>query len=166
MHKPVCAFICLSLLLSAALPAAAQDQQDQDVDSFIALLRSDIAAEKQAMITDVMDFTEAEAAAFWPAYRTYQYELQKLGDEYVAIIKDYAAHFDTLSDEKAVELTERTFKFEQSRLKLRQTTFKQMCQLIPAVKAARWMQAENQIGSLIDLQVAANMPLAEVPPAK
>ena len=38
-------------------------------------------AQKVAIITEVMGFTEAEDAAFWPIYREYDVEMARLGDE-------------------------------------------------------------------------------------
>jgi hypothetical protein len=54
-------------LFAASSPA-------QELESYIELLRSDIATEKMAMITEVMQFSEEEASAFWPVYRDYQFD--------------------------------------------------------------------------------------------
>jgi len=149
-----------TLLLLAALPATSPAE---DVDSLIALLRSDLAADKMAIMTAAMELDEAEANVFWPEYRNYQNDLAKLGDAYVEIIKDYAAHWESLTDEKALDLTERAFKYKADRLKLQQSYFKKFCKLVPPVKAARWAQLENKLGLLIETQVAAEIPLAAAP---
>lgn len=135
----------------------------QEVDSFIELLRSDVNTQKKAIITEVMEFTEAEAAAFWPAYRNYELEQDKLGDARVALIKDYAANYETMVDAKAAELMDKAFKFQEERLKLRKKYFKEFSKIISPTKAAKWAQLENQIGLLIDLQIASELPLAEKP---
>lgn len=93
----------------------------QDLDSFIELLRSDVKTEKKAIITEVMQFNEAEAAAFWPAYRNYEFELDKIGDARVALIKDYAENYETMTDAKAKELMDKSFKFREDRLKLQKS---------------------------------------------
>lgn len=135
----------------------------QEVDSFIELLRSDVNTQKKAIITEVMEFTEAEAAAFWPVYRNYELEQDKLGDARVALIKDYAANYETMVDAKAKELMDKAFKFQEDRLKLRKKYFKEFSKIISPTKAAKWAQLENQIGLLIDLQIASELPLAEKP---
>ena len=81
----------------------------------------------------------------------------------MAIIKDYGAHWLDLTDEKALDLTERSFKYKADRLKLQKSYFKKFCKLVPPVKAARWVQLENKIGLLIETQVAAEIPLAAAP---
>jgi len=135
----------------------------QEVDSFIELLRSDVNTQKKAIITEVMEFTEAEAAAFWPVYRNYELEQDKLGDARVALIKDYAANYETMVDAKAKELMDKAFKFQEERLKLRKKYFKEFSKIISPTKAAKWAQLENQITLLIDLQISSELPLAEKP---
>jgi hypothetical protein len=135
----------------------------QDVDSFIELLRSDVKTQKKAIITEVMEFSEQESAAFWPVYRNYQLELDKIGDARVALIKDYAANYETMVDAKASELMEKAFKFREERLKLQKKYFKEFSKILSPTKAAKWAQLENQITLLIDLQIASELPLVEKP---
>jgi hypothetical protein len=59
-------------------------------DDFIELLRKDIDAEKVAVISDVMLFTDAESEIFWPIYREYDFERKKIADKRIALIKYYA----------------------------------------------------------------------------
>jgi len=135
----------------------------QDVDSFVELLRSDVNTQKKAIITEVMEFTEEESAAFWPVYRNYESGLDKLGDARVALIKDYAENYETMVDEKATELMEKAFKYREDRLKLQKKYFKEFSKILSPTKAAKWAQLENQITLLIDLQIASELPLAEKP---
>ena len=52
---------------------------------FIEQLRSDLRAEKVAVLTESMELEEAESEKFWPIYREYELELSKLGDRRLAI---------------------------------------------------------------------------------
>jgi hypothetical protein len=135
----------------------------QDVDSFIELLRSDLKTEKKAIITEGMDFTEQEASAFWPEYRNYEFDLEKLGDARVVLIKDYAENFEKMTDDKAAELIDKAFDFREERLKLEKKYFKKFSKILTPVKAAKWVQLENQIMLMIDLQISAELPLVEKP---
>ena len=135
----------------------------QDLNSSIELLRSDIKTEKMAMITDVMQFSEEEASAFWPVYREYQFELEKLGDEYLSVIKEFAKNYDALEDEMASDLMERGIKVKSKRLNLQKDYFKKFSKLISPVRAARWLQLENQLGLVIELQVVSEIPFAMTP---
>ena len=148
----------VTLLLTA--PAAAQD-----VDSYIELLRSDIRTEKMEIITDAMRFSDEEAADFWPVYREYQHKLDQLGDEYLAILKDYADNVNSLTAAKAKDLTEKTIQYKKDRLDVQEKYFKRISKLISPIKAARWAQLENQIGLLTELQGISGIPLMEAPAA-
>ena len=134
----------------------------QDVDDYIELLRSDIKAEKVDMITGVMQFSEEEASAFWPVYREYQLELEKIGDEYLDVIKEYAQNYDSVSDEKATQLMERAIKAKKKSLELLEDYFKKFSKLLNPARAARWAQLENQLGLMIELKVVSEIPFVVV----
>jgi hypothetical protein len=128
-------------------------------EAYIELLRSDVKAKKVAIITEVMQFTEDEAKAFWPVYREYELDLAKLGDARLALIKDYAENYESLTDEKAKDLVNEVFKFEGKRTKLKKKYFKKLDRVLPSKTVAKFFQLENQILLLIDLQIASNLPM-------
>ena len=113
------------------------------------------------IITEVMDFTEEQVGVFWPIYREYDLELTKIGDERLAMIKDYAEHYQTLTDEKAKELMEKAFQLQQKRIKLRRAYFKKMDKVLPSKVVAKFFQLEHQIILLLDLQIASELPLID-----
>ena len=110
-HLKVGAAWVLALLACARLahaqatgPAAAADTREVNLRAYVELLRSDLRAQKVAIITEVMQFTEAEDAKFWPVYREYETELAKINDDRIALIKEYAASYETLTDATADRL--------------------------------------------------------------
>jgi hypothetical protein len=112
-----------------------------------------------AIITEVMQFTNEEANAFWPIYREYDLELAKIGDARIALIEDYAQHYETMTDEKARELVEGALKLEGKRTKLKKKYFKKFDKVLPSKTVGKFFQLENQINLLIDLQIASELPL-------
>src|SRR5258707_11396386 len=100
---------CVFALLGCARLAHAQatrqattdDAREINLRAYVELLRSDLRAQKVAVITEVMQFTEAEDAKFWPVYREYETELAKINDDRMALIKDYALSFEALTDATA-----------------------------------------------------------------
>lgn len=143
-------------LAGAIVAAAAPSFAQQDV---IELLRSDIQTQKKAIITQAMSMTDSESEAFWPIYNDYQNELRKVGDERVALIKQYAENYDTMSDEMATDLTKRALKTQEDRLKLYRKYSAKMSKALGPKMAARWLQTEHAINTLIDVQVASELPL-------
>lgn len=151
-------FVVAAFVVGTVLTATGASAQ---MDSYIEMLRSDVRAEKVAIITEVMEFTDAEAEVFWPIYREYELELAKLFDERLANIKNYAEHFETIDDAKADELITNAFKINDKRHKLSKSYYTKIKKAIGAKRAAKFVQLDNQIDLLIDLQIAANLPLVE-----
>jgi NurA-like 5'-3' nuclease len=147
----------LWLVALMAMPAMAQAQQD----AYVELLRSDVKTQRVAIITEVMQFSDSASAIFWPIYRDYEFESTKIGDDMLALIKDYAANYDSLSEEMAKDLAKRALKIDEDRLKLRKKYFKRVEKELGSVTAAKFLQIENQIGLLIDLQIAQSLPLIQ-----
>lgn len=140
---------------------AQEDAANVSYDKYIELLRQDVKAERVAIVTEVMDFTDAEGSAFWPLFREYELEASKLGDERLSIIKDYAANYENLTDEKAKELMERVFKLEEKENKLRKKYFKKMDKVLSTKRVAKFFQIDNQINQLIDIQISSELPLID-----
>ena len=147
----------LWLVALVAMPSMVHAQQD----AYVELLRSDVKTQRVAIITEVMQFSDSASAVFWPIYRDYEFEATKIGDDMLALIKDYAANYDSLSEEMAKDLAKRSLKIGEDRLKLRKKYFKRVEKALGSVTAAKFLQIENQIALLIDLQIAQTLPLIQ-----
>jgi len=153
----------IMLLVVGGVMLATTAFAQQGLDSYIELLRSDLKTQKKAVLMATVEFTEAEEEAFWPIYREYGLELDKLGDRRVALIKDYAENFDTMTEEKAKELMKLATGLDKDRIKVDENYYKKFAKATSYITAARVMQIENQIRLLIRLQIAAELPLVEKP---
>lgn len=152
-----------------ALTVVAQDESESlpveltidagDLRAFIELVRSDIQNEKATIIAENIAFTVDEAFEFWPLHREYTLELNALNDRRLELIRTHVANFDGMTDKEAKELADDVFDLEEDRLKLKRTWFRKFSKVIPAKKAAQFFQLENQLNAVLDLRVAAAMPL-------
>jgi len=149
------------LLPAIVLLVAVVAFTDDAVDHEISLLKMDIQKEKVQLIGANMHFTPADAAKFWPIYDQYNNELSKIRDERVMMIKEYAESGGTLTDEKARDLTGRWFQTEEARLRLKKKYADELNKVLPATTVARFLQIENQLNLLTDLQIAESIPLVE-----
>ena len=131
----------------------------QDVNSYIELLRSDVKTEKKALITEVMQFSEEDASKFWPIYKEYEFELDKLGDKRIAFIKEYAENYQKMTDVKADEIMQSAFNYQEERLDLKKDLYKSLKEKLSPSQAAKFIQLEHQIQLLIDLQINSELPL-------
>lgn len=135
--------------------------EEQQLDRYITFLRMDLKAQKAAIVVNNMHFSESESEAFWPVYQSFQKELSKVWDEKIALIKDYATHFDQVDDTKAKTLTDQAFSVEQQRLDVIKKYIGEFRKVLSAKQVARFFQLEMQMQRMLDLQVAAELPLVE-----
>ncbi len=158
----VCALMACARLAQAQATgaSAAADTRDVNMRAYIELLRSDLRAQKVAVIAEVMQFTEAEDAKFWPVYREYETELAKINDDRMKLIKDYAGSYETLTDATADRLALGALDLEAKRQALKVRYYERFKSVLPAKTAARFLQVENQILLLLDLQIASSLPIA------
>jgi len=162
-------FFGVLILLGTLMPvgALAQKQesqaeaQEQNVRAYIELLRSDVRANKTKIMAAMMQFDDKDAATFWPIYRDYESELAKLYDERVAAIMDYSDHYLQMTDEKANGLATGALQWEGQRTELKKKYYERFKKALSPIQAARFLQVENQLLMLIDLQVASSLPLIE-----
>ena len=133
----------------------------QTQNDYLELARDVLKTEKKAVIAEVMELTEAESTPFWELYNEYQGKLYLVANKRIAIIKDFADNFETLSDEKADQLWISAQAYNQEVLKLEKQYYKKFKKILPAGKAARFFQAENKIETMIDAQLALEIPLIE-----
>src|SRR5262245_22605501 len=54
-----------------AKPVAADEARDRNLRAYVDLLRSDIRAQKSAIISEMMQLNDADEAKFWPIYLGY-----------------------------------------------------------------------------------------------
>ena len=148
--------LCIVLFSSVSLFA-------QNVDDFVQLLKSNVQSDKVAIITQVMNFSDEQSGKFWPIYNEYSNELSKLADKRIANIKDFAANYDSLTNEKANQLIKNSFDFQEDRLSLNEKYYKKFADALGPIVAAKYLQLEHQIQLIIDLQINSNLPLAKNP---
>ena len=147
-------FVAIVFVFSISLYA-------QSASDYLELARDVLKAEKKAAVAEGMQLTEAESQPFWNLYGEYEAALYVAQNKRIAIIKDYAESFETLTDEKANELWMANLKYEKEILKLNKRYYNKFKKILSPGKAARFMQLENKIETLIDAQLALEIPLIE-----
>lgn len=148
----------LSILTVILVSASIYAQAEND---YLEIARDVLKMEKKAVVAELMQLTDAESTTFWELYNEYQGKLYLVQNKRIAIIRDFAENFETLTDEKADELWLNAMAFNQEVLKLEKQYYKKFKKILPAGKAARFFQAENKIETMIDAQLAIEIPLIE-----
>jgi hypothetical protein len=144
-----------------ALPPSEGETETLNLSAYAELLRSDLRAQKVALITELVGFTEAEDKVFWPIYRQYELEMTKLGDERLALIAEYAGSYSELTDAVAEKLATKALDLEARRQAVKSKFFERFKAALPPRTALRFLQVEHQLLLLIDLQISASLPIAK-----
>lgn len=140
-------------------PSAPTDNQARNLQSYINLLRGDVRQQKAEIMGAVMQLDIDQSAKFWPIYDEYDVELTRLNDMRVANIKDYANNYDQMTDAKADELVQKTLDYRKQRGELVTKYYGRVKAALGSIQAARFLQVEEQLLTLIDLQIASSLPI-------
>jgi hypothetical protein len=165
------AFVVVALFVVPVLLVSVAFTQDSSFQSrelnfreYMTLLRGDVKAERRNIITQMMQFDDQEAAAFWPIFEQYDAELAKIGDGRVNLIVDYARNYENLTDDQADALMSRAFELEAQRAVLKKKYFDKMKTALSATQAAKFFLVENQMQHIVDLQISAMLPTVQTAP--
>jgi hypothetical protein len=140
---------------------ATTDAQETNIRAYVELLRADVKAKKTAILTELMQLKDDQAEKFWPIYREYDFELQTLNDRKLAGIQYYAKNYQNMTDEKADELATLALELENKRNDLKKKYYEKIREPLGGIIAARFLQIENQLLMVIDLQIASSLPIVE-----
>lgn len=154
----------LSLAASFAIALPAQAQVNENLAEFqpdIEAARSIMQTERKILIMREMSLTPEEADAFWPLYDEYVVARRALGDRRVKVITDYAASYDTMTNELARELAEASLKRQSDEVKLRKKYYKKFRKVLPDIKVVRYFQLESKLDAIIEFDLAQQIPLMQ-----
>jgi hypothetical protein len=152
----------LALVFTAANSmAVAQKETTTGVESVkdLNLLRRDLRAEKKQLIVLNVPLTELEATKFWPVYDQYIADITKVYDDFYGSVKDFAAKQKSITDAESSAFLKRWANAQVQIAQTRQRYIPIFEEVIPARKAAIFMQVDRRLYALIDLQVVSETPL-------
>ena len=159
MKTLLCA-VTFGLATSAAVNAQVNEnfaEYQPDIEA----ARSIMATERKILIMREMSLTPEEADAFWPLYDEYVIARRELGDRRIKIITDYAAAYDSMTDELAYDLAKASLKMQSDELKLRKKYFKKFRKVLPDTKVVRYFQLESKLDAIIEFDLASQIPLMQ-----
>jgi hypothetical protein len=153
-------FAILAITLAAfALPSLSVAQNGQtSLASAIEVVRASSQADRVTIITQAMNFSEEDAAAFWPIYRKYERERSELDDRRVAVIKDYAAKYPNLTDAEAKGMAQRMIDCDASMAALKKKYYKNFNAVLPALTVTKFFQLDHRLDLVMDMKVESSLP--------
>ena len=145
------------LLLSVSTTAPAQTALDEQ----IALARQSAHTDRKVLIMGNVNFNSDESAEFWPAWKEYRAAASANGDRTLNLIKNFAEHFDDMTDQKANELLVDSFSINMQDVVIKQNFAKKINVFLPTTKVMRIIQIENKLDAAVQMKLAAEIPLAK-----
>ena len=150
--------LTITFAMLALSPLCHAQNQQPSMASAIEVVRADMGADRAKIITEAMNFSDKNAAAFWPIYRKYEYERSTVDDRRVAVIKEYAEKYSTLTDADTKSMAERMFDCDSRLAALKKMYFKKFNTVLPAFTVTKFFQLEHRIDLLVDMKVESSLP--------
>lgn len=133
----------------------------QSMDDYIEIARDVLNTEKKVAVAEAMQLSDAESGPFWELYNEFNLEINKVHNQRIALVKDFANNYENMSDEKADEIWTGVLTYQQQLLKLKKSYYKKFKKVILPGQAALYFQLENKIETLINANLAVEIPLIE-----
>ncbi len=140
-------------------PAANAQQPNTASDKDIEMLRQDIRDQRKQIVAMNLPLTADEATKFWPVFDQYRKDAIKPNDERWAVIKEYAASYDTMSDTQAQSLMKRANAVDEQLLALRMRYVPIFEKVISPKKTALFYQIDRRVDLLVNLQLSSVIPM-------
>ena len=131
-----------------------QSSFKEDVD----VVQSIYGKSKSDLMKEYMNLSDSQAALFAKVYDKYEEERKALGQVKFQLINNYAANYATLTDQKADELAKGILKNNLDYEKLYTKTYSQAKKAIGAINAAKFMQIEVYLQTIIRGEILDSIP--------
>jgi hypothetical protein len=147
--------------LTIVAPAAAQqagDAKAANTRAYVEMLQGDAEGKREAIVTELLQLSPADAKVFWPIYRAYDKERRALNAATAEAVQAYARDFQQLTNAQADALLSKTFQVEGQRVDLKKKYYDQMKSALSATTAARFFEVDRQLQAIGDLQTFSVLP--------
>ena len=136
-----------------AVKTSAPSDSQANLDDFVDLLRKDVRSQKKQIIAENMQLSDAEAVKFWPVYDQYTAELSKIYNVKIALLKDYADNYSTMTGEQAENYIRKRAEVEQSIMQLRLKYMPAFRKVPSGRETALFYQIDWRLGLAIDVEL-------------
>lgn len=149
----------VAMVAGLAAPAMAQTGGTSNMD----ILRQKVKADKKLVVAANLNLTDAEGKTFWPVYDAYQKELITINERLAKAILAYADAYNkgAVADDVAKKLLDESLAIEAAEAAAKTALVPKVLAVLPATKAARYIQIENKIRAAVKYELAAGIPLVQ-----
>ena len=151
------------LFIVAVLSVFTLNISAQETPALDSVMEASYRLEKKALITEALQLSAEEGKEFWPLYEEYNSKVEAKNKELIDLVNKNASNLDSLTDDEAEEIWKEKISHDSDLIKLEKKYFKKILRVLPGGKTVRYFQAENKIKSLMDAQMAIDVPLINSP---
>jgi len=156
MKKILIAFAALAAFGAAEVTLAQATNAKDDME----LLVSQIQTDKRAVVLAAMQMTDAEVRDFTPIYDKYQADMKVQFESAIEMLNKFAANYGSMTDDAAKDIMKDWFKLRDQRNDIMKKYAKEMGRALPPTKVLQWVQIENKLNTLLDMQAASVIPVS------
>jgi Spy/CpxP family protein refolding chaperone len=156
-------FVSLAIVVALAglaSPQLARAQQDGGAKADEQIVIKQIQTDRRAVYAQNLELTDAESTAFWPVYDEFEAEMKKITDARLELLNQYAEKYDALDEAAAKQMLGRRLELDKQAFALRQKYAKKVQQVLPSVKALRYVQLQDRIDNILAGNMYSLIPLA------
>ncbi len=139
-------------LLSASLAAQTTVKEEAD------LIKEIWGKEKKALVDAYMEFSPAEADAFWPVYEEYSQKSRELTAERIRVLNHYGNNYGKFTGEDADLMVKTVLDNQAAVAKLQKKYYKKFKKAVDPVRAAQFLQMERYLQSSVWQAINNNIP--------
>jgi hypothetical protein len=124
-----------------------------------------LQADKRQIVLDTLALTPQQLEKFLPIYDEYQAE-RKIIMTNASNLNNrlFVADYGGMTDVESKDIMKQAFKLRHDRLSLLEKTAGKLEKKLPATKVAQFVQVENKIQALLDVALAASVPIVTKKP--
>jgi len=116
---------------------------------------------REKLVAAIVQLLEDQERNFWYEYKNYTNKLTKIYDRSSKLIDEYAESYTSLNDQQAEKMTKEAAKIDADRVKALETLIYSLRSELTGKQMSRLMQGELKMNAIIDLALAALIPLDE-----
>jgi hypothetical protein len=139
---------------TGVLAAAVSEDGDE-----LKMYRFTLQMDRLDFVKKAMALDADQEKKFLAVYYYFDAEMKALNDKRIAIIKDYAANFNGMTDAKANALVKSMFDFRKKRAALLEKFYPKVAKATSKIAAARFLQVESVLQGAADVTIGSSIPL-------
>ena len=155
MRSPIFMAAQLTLLLLVVAMPAQADHDSGEIEAIIGQLEDN----RRQVVDENMALDASAADDFWQVYDRYRGEMRELQLQGFTLLREFKAHFDELTDERATQVMSTYFDLQTQELAIRERYIESFNDALSPKDTLRLYQIENKIDAIIQSDVSAVTPL-------